>query len=184
MPEALITPKCRVCGCTDADCSRCVAITGQPCSWVEDDLCSACATAKDAASPAATPPASTLAELLQHLADNAGEAAAVLGQLAEATEPSSKVPATRTGIVLAGANDLIGRLADEVPMMNRAGAMQLGAIIVHIAANGAELAALCFQRVHDIEVGAVESPSPIATPATPTLVLVDPSGRPIEATRG
>jgi ParB/RepB/Spo0J family partition protein len=35
--------KCRVCGCTDDDCSQCVATSGEPCHWVEDDLCSACA---------------------------------------------------------------------------------------------------------------------------------------------
>jgi ParB/RepB/Spo0J family partition protein len=34
--------KCRVCGCTDDDCSQCVEKTGEPCHWVEDDLCSAC----------------------------------------------------------------------------------------------------------------------------------------------
>lgn len=33
---------CRVCGCTEADCSDCVRRTGEPCYWVEDDLCSAC----------------------------------------------------------------------------------------------------------------------------------------------
>jgi hypothetical protein len=33
---------CRVCGCTELDCSQCIAKTGTPCSWVEDDLCSAC----------------------------------------------------------------------------------------------------------------------------------------------
>lgn len=33
---------CRVCGCTDKDCSQCVAKTGQPCRWVAADLCSAC----------------------------------------------------------------------------------------------------------------------------------------------
>ncbi|HRI54500.1 MAG TPA: site-specific integrase [Pseudomonadota bacterium] len=33
---------CRVCGCTDKDCSQCVARTGQPCRWVAEDLCSAC----------------------------------------------------------------------------------------------------------------------------------------------
>lgn len=33
---------CRVCGCTDDDCSQCIAKTGSPCHWVEDDLCSAC----------------------------------------------------------------------------------------------------------------------------------------------
>ena len=34
--------RCRECGCTDDDCSRCVAKTGAPCWWVERDLCSAC----------------------------------------------------------------------------------------------------------------------------------------------
>lgn len=34
--------RCRVCGCTDADCHECIARTGEPCSWVEPDLCSAC----------------------------------------------------------------------------------------------------------------------------------------------
>lgn len=36
-------PRCRACGCTDADCSRCIDRTGQPCRWVAPDLCSACA---------------------------------------------------------------------------------------------------------------------------------------------
>lgn len=36
--------RCRVCGCTDADCGGCVARTGQPCYWIDADLCSACAT--------------------------------------------------------------------------------------------------------------------------------------------
>lgn len=34
--------ECRVCGCTDNDCSQCVAKTGEPCHWVAEDLCSAC----------------------------------------------------------------------------------------------------------------------------------------------
>jgi hypothetical protein len=34
--------RCRVCGCTDNDCSGCIARTGEPCHWVEQDLCSAC----------------------------------------------------------------------------------------------------------------------------------------------
>jgi hypothetical protein len=37
--------RCRVCGCTDDDCSQCIAKTGFPCYWVEPDLCSACAIA-------------------------------------------------------------------------------------------------------------------------------------------
>lgn len=35
---------CRICGCTDADCSQCIAKIGHPCHWVEPDLCSACAS--------------------------------------------------------------------------------------------------------------------------------------------
>jgi hypothetical protein len=33
---------CRICGCTDRDCRQCVEKTGSPCSWVSEDLCSAC----------------------------------------------------------------------------------------------------------------------------------------------
>jgi hypothetical protein len=33
---------CCVCGCTEDDCRQCIAKTGEPCSWVEEDLCSAC----------------------------------------------------------------------------------------------------------------------------------------------
>ncbi|KKN07261.1 hypothetical protein LCGC14_1069010 [marine sediment metagenome] len=33
---------CRVCGCTNDDCSQCIEKTGEPCHWVEPDLCSAC----------------------------------------------------------------------------------------------------------------------------------------------
>lgn len=33
---------CRVCGCTDDDCQQCIEATGQPCRWVEPDLCSRC----------------------------------------------------------------------------------------------------------------------------------------------
>jgi len=34
--------RCRVCGCTDDDCTRCYERTGEECYWVEPDLCSAC----------------------------------------------------------------------------------------------------------------------------------------------
>jgi hypothetical protein len=37
-----IVRKCRVCGCTDDDCRQCIEKTGEPCYWVEEDLCSAC----------------------------------------------------------------------------------------------------------------------------------------------
>jgi hypothetical protein len=35
---------CRVCGCTDDDCSQCMKETGEPCHWVDEahTLCSAC----------------------------------------------------------------------------------------------------------------------------------------------
>jgi hypothetical protein len=35
---------CRICGCTDDDCSQCIEKTGEPCYWQEPDLCSACAS--------------------------------------------------------------------------------------------------------------------------------------------
>lgn len=35
--------RCRVCKCTEADCRVCIERTGEPCHWVEWDLCSACA---------------------------------------------------------------------------------------------------------------------------------------------
>ena len=35
--------KCRICGCTDDNCRQCIERTGEPCHWVDEDLCSACA---------------------------------------------------------------------------------------------------------------------------------------------
>lgn len=34
---------CRVCHCSDDDCGGCITKTGEPCYWVEEDLCGACA---------------------------------------------------------------------------------------------------------------------------------------------
>lgn len=39
--------RCRVCGCTDTDCTQCIERTGYPCAWVEpaaiiNNLCTAC----------------------------------------------------------------------------------------------------------------------------------------------
>jgi len=47
--------RCRVCGCTDADCRQCIAKTGQPCHWVEADLCSACVSQSPFGSGASVP---------------------------------------------------------------------------------------------------------------------------------
>ena len=33
---------CKICGCTDYSCPQCIEKTGQPCYWVEKNLCSAC----------------------------------------------------------------------------------------------------------------------------------------------
>jgi len=46
MGMLLLEQHCKVCGCTNDNCDQCVAKTGQPCTWVEDDLCSACAPPK------------------------------------------------------------------------------------------------------------------------------------------
>ena len=43
IPANFDVNRCRQCGCTDDDCSGCVERTGEPCYWVEADLCSACA---------------------------------------------------------------------------------------------------------------------------------------------
>lgn len=40
---------CRVCGCTEDDCSQCIEKTGNPCHWIEQGLCSACQEEKPAA---------------------------------------------------------------------------------------------------------------------------------------
>jgi hypothetical protein len=40
--EIITVRRCRVCGCTEADCSQCIGKTGAPCFWVGADLCSAC----------------------------------------------------------------------------------------------------------------------------------------------
>lgn len=42
MVELMRLPRCRVCGCTDNDCSKCIKKTGVPCFWIDTDLCSAC----------------------------------------------------------------------------------------------------------------------------------------------
>ena len=40
--------RCRICGCTDEDCSQCIAKTGEPCEWVpeleneEGGICTNC----------------------------------------------------------------------------------------------------------------------------------------------
>jgi hypothetical protein len=33
---------CRICACTDDDCTWCIVLTEEPCYWAEPDLCSAC----------------------------------------------------------------------------------------------------------------------------------------------
>ena len=46
--QKIITSRvCRVCGCTDDDCSQCIEKTGQPCHWIEDDLCSSCTNSQE-----------------------------------------------------------------------------------------------------------------------------------------
>jgi hypothetical protein len=39
---AALEDACRVCGCTEDDCSQCVEKTGEPCTWIAPGLCSAC----------------------------------------------------------------------------------------------------------------------------------------------
>ena len=41
--DYLASQRCRVCGCNDNLCVDCVEASGEPCHWVEPDLCSRCA---------------------------------------------------------------------------------------------------------------------------------------------
>ncbi len=46
-PVDINNRKCRECGCTQNDCSQCIDKTGNPCFWIEPDLCSACRKANE-----------------------------------------------------------------------------------------------------------------------------------------
>lgn len=39
----LSSESCQICGCTEADCSGCIARVGAPCHWVAAGVCSSCA---------------------------------------------------------------------------------------------------------------------------------------------
>jgi hypothetical protein len=41
--EVNVQPACRVCGCTEDNCEKCIQAQGHACHWVEEDLCSRCA---------------------------------------------------------------------------------------------------------------------------------------------
>jgi len=74
MPQVLPVPSgshflstarvCRICHCTELDCSACVERTGEPCSWVSMDLCSACVESDSAESPAHSVRKTSLAQAL------------------------------------------------------------------------------------------------------------------------
>jgi len=38
------TPTCKICGCTDNNCTQCIEAQGKPCYWITQDLCSRCFT--------------------------------------------------------------------------------------------------------------------------------------------
>lgn len=66
---------CRGCGCTDWDCAGCIERTGAPCSWIDDDLCSAClpVALPEAEFPEAMGQARERAELVELNRDADGE---------------------------------------------------------------------------------------------------------------
>ncbi len=59
-PPGQAVQTCRVCSCTEDDCRQCIAKTGEPCYWVESDLCSACLPVRNAdkLDPQPNPPTS------------------------------------------------------------------------------------------------------------------------------
>lgn len=50
-PTCVAVKRCRICGCTEDDCRQCIAATGSPCSWDDDDpdICTRCADEEDTA---------------------------------------------------------------------------------------------------------------------------------------
>lgn len=48
--------QCRVCGCTDLDCSGCIARTGTACCWAEPGRCTACPPPQPASAAAGPVP--------------------------------------------------------------------------------------------------------------------------------
>lgn len=157
--EHVIDPKCRVCGCTDRDCSGCIARTGQACSWVEDDLCSACA------------PPQTMAQLLERSANAAADAGLVLAQLEEVWADAAVVENNRHGILMVQIKEILANTAAGVPTMDKGVAVRWAAVATSIALAATELAVQAFGHAAELEA------SPIATPAVPS--LVDAHGRPV-----
>lgn len=68
---AFDSQECRVCGCTNQDCSGCIERTGEACYWVEHDLCSACDAAEKARK---SPPREDAVEEHRHPCDSGKEA--------------------------------------------------------------------------------------------------------------
>ena len=58
-PDAAVRA-CRVCDCTEDDCSGCIERTGEPCWWIAADLCSACAVDVCSVCAAKVEPASSV----------------------------------------------------------------------------------------------------------------------------
>lgn len=76
--------RCRVCKCTEYNCSQCVKKTGQPCSWIEDDLCSAC---RDTTKQKVLPPPE---EILKDLKNTQKEIAKGLDELEQMLSPQNE----------------------------------------------------------------------------------------------
>lgn len=162
MAEVLIHPKCRECGCTDADCSQCIAKTGAPCSWVEADLCSACAPAP--------------VDLIARSGDVAGDCAAMLDQLADAWSEVARVEGTTDGAILTSAIEVLGNAAHRAETMDAADALAIAAVCSAVAARAAEAAMVAFNRAAELLTGPTAA-APIAAPS----LLVDPAGRPVSS---
>jgi hypothetical protein len=102
---------CRFCGCTDKDCSGCVARTGRPCSWLAGHagVCTACVDALN--------DASGVAPSHQEIAASVGlSLGAVAGQLLALERAGAiKLPIrTATGRVGARAIVVVGGPVDDL----------------------------------------------------------------------
>lgn len=176
--------RCRSCGCTADNCEACFAKTGEPCFWVERDLCSACA------------PPDLVSKM--KVIGVAGHAVEVLSQLAQLFESYAVPPPGELGVVISQAIELFERLdLSEAPAEELTRWAALSAIT---AGHAAQMLHACMIAIARPDVGrrglAAVAPNPIPVGARPLIVtpdgrsaaaaggLVDVAGRPLTAGAG
>lgn len=172
MPETLIKRRCRSCGCTDDNCAACIAKTGAPCTWVEDDLCSACA-----------PDAVALEySISEDTPREVHDVAVILTAIAQEMAEVAAVPQTPEGAAIVITHQFFAEL--DPATMTPAEVARWSAIAAAVASSASIFLAGGMRAIaeHAAAAGLV-APDGV-TPAAARPALVDASGRPISSTGG